>query len=336
MKICLFEQNKNPYPVKGYGGERINQLLYKTLVDLGYDTTLITMEESTISYKNGKVIKLPFDTICKIRYGQVKLKDYLPEEYDIFHTWTSGKNQSIDFDGVSAEWTATCLGDHEHSQCKNQSWVSYSQYKQHISEFNVNETCKNKYVCHVGVDENALQYIENNNRKDIVWLGNICPAKGAHIAGYIGECIGQKIIIAGNISDESYYQQHVKPYIGRSLEYVGEIRTEEEKVKFFSNAKYYLHLCLANEPFGLTNAEAQMCGVPILSINRGSAKEVNYNSLFVSETISDINKKLILDIGQFIDRKELRDWTVKNFSSIPMTNRFIKMWEDVLKRKYEH
>jgi glycosyltransferase involved in cell wall biosynthesis len=324
MKICLFDHNKTPYPVRGYGGgERINQYLYMALIDLGYDVTLIVVN-CNFQYKSGKVITFDPITIDDIRYGRKKLIEMIPNDFDIFHTLTSGNNQKIDFEGFKAKWFATTMGDEEHVLCPNQIFVSHNQLKINEPRYNVRANCKNIYVCHSGIDTSILHYIKAE-KKNIVWLGRLQECKGAHLLPAIADLSGEDIIFASNINYGPLFDLVTQ---NKRIHYYGEIKTEEEKCAFFSTAKLYLHTAYNfNDPCPTTILEAQMCGVPVMALNKGSVHELLYNKDMIFSSIEELVKAIKDKAYLKIRPKDVYQFNYENFSSVATANRYLSIWK---------
>ena len=275
MKICLFDHHNNPYPIQGYGGiERINQLLFESLSENGYDITLICVEGSTINLnmENSKIISLPFEELENIRYGKIPVSKYF--NGDIFQTHTSStKHCNFDFKGFTGKWVATCHGYNEWVGAKYQSFVSNNQYEQHIRDGLIENTVEYTFITNGAINSNILKYIDGPHNK-LVWLFRICNDKGVDRLIEIAEKLNETIIVAGNIVDNNLFERLIKL---SNIEYYGVIKTEEEKINFFANAKASLHTSIFEDPFPLTILEAQMCGIPVVTWANGSVKESNYN-----------------------------------------------------------
>lgn len=331
MKIAIFDHNKNPFPIQGYGGgERIIQTLYRGLLDLGHEVTLIAIKGSTINYRHGKIIQLPAEQIEELRFGKINLAMLLAQHYDIFVCSCSGKNAAFDLNGFTGKVVSFCFGDFEESSGDNVVFVSFAQFYSHLDRSSIKDTVKNKYLSYPGLDENDF-YVDDNGPHDrIVWLGGISPVKGAHFASLVAKLTGERVLLAGNIVDQDYFDKSVSPEIGKTIDYCGEIKTEKDKCNFFSQAKCYLHLANFCEPFGLTTAEAQMCGVPTIALNRGSAIEINYTKEFVYNSFDEMAALIKSGAINNCKRQLIRDYCIKRFGKFAFTNRMLEVFNTVL------
>lgn len=127
-------------------------------------------------------------------------------------------------------------------------------------------------VVHNGVDINEYPF---DNQKDdyLLFAGRICKDKGVKEAIEVAEETNHKLLIAGEITDNNYYLQQVKPKLSKKIEYLGLLNSEELK-KYYKKAKALLIPIQWREPFGLTYIEAMACGTPVVTFNKGAASEV--------------------------------------------------------------
>lgn len=338
MKIVIFEHNKVPFPVLGYGGgPRIFETLYKGLIDGGHDVTLIIIERTTLNYGNGKIIQLTSQQINGLRFGQINLNQLLNnEQFDIFYCSCSGDNANLDLKGFNGKVVTFFGGNRERFSGKNIVFISYAQFCDHLNDFNVPDKNQRTFVCYPGIDENNLILHNDGPHDRVVYLSSISMDKGTHFVSRISQIIGEKVIVAGNIVNQNYFNECIQPEIGKTIEYYGEISDEKQKSEFFSKAKVYIHLSSICEPFGITSIEAQMCGVPVVSFNRGSAIEVNYSKEFVFNFYDEIAMFIKSGILNKINRQKIRNYAINNFGKKAFTDRTIKIFQQILNNKNEN
>jgi glycosyltransferase involved in cell wall biosynthesis len=110
--------------------------------------------------------------------------------------------------------------------------------------------------------------------EDLIFLGRIHPDKGVHLAIEVAQRSGRRLLIAGIIQDDSYFQNQVKPHIDdKNIYYLGPVGVAEKNA-LFARASTLLHLNTIPERFGLVLAEANCAGVPVIAMDLGSCREV--------------------------------------------------------------
>jgi len=110
----------------------------------------------------------------------------------------------------------------------------------------------------------------------LAFLGRMGPEKGAGHAVAVARETGLPLKIAAKCrepAERAYFAEHVEPYLGGSIEYLGELG-HEEKVDLLRNARATLFPIDWEEPFGLVMIESLACGTPVVAVRRGSVPEI--------------------------------------------------------------
>lgn len=329
MKICIFDHNNNPYPILGYGGERMSQHLFEKLCDWNYDVTIVITDRSNYSYKNGKVIKLPPQEIEDIRFGKINFFKKYNNDFDIFQTFTSGIHQNFNFNDFYGKWVGSCWGYKEDASAPYLTFISKNQYENHVLDYSSDKRCIKSYISYSGVDTSSLFPIAANKNK-IIWFAGIRFDKNTHLLPHISAQINRPIHMYGVVQDHYYFDNYVKPYLNDNLIYCGPIFGDEQKKAVFSEAELYLHTTYEfKEPFGLTIMEAQACGVPVVGFKTGSLPEIVYKKENLANTLEEyidiINKR-----QYYVDIVDQVEWVHKNFSIDVVIGHHIKIYEDIL------
>ena len=183
-----------------------------------------------------------------------------------------------------------------------------------------------------GIDLSNLTVGSKRGDK-LVFLGRIHPDKGTHLACETAKKAGMKLIIAGIIQDQEYFDNLVKPHInGDSIKFIGPVGPVERDA-LFKQAYAVLHLNELNERFGLVMAEANGAGVPVIAYDRGSCREViahgktGYIVDTVDEAVAAIDK-----IDQ-INPETCRKHVEENFSIDCMVSGYEKVYEEIFRRE---
>lgn len=110
----------------------------------------------------------------------------------------------------------------------------------------------------------------------LLFLARMHPAKGPDLAIEVARRTGMPLIMAAHVppDQEAYFQQEILPRVdGKQIRFVGEADPVSRN-RLMGGARALLHLVRQPEPFGLTLAEAQACGTPVVGFDRGSVGEV--------------------------------------------------------------
>ncbi|MVT09033.1 glycosyltransferase family 4 protein [Chitinophaga tropicalis] len=181
-----------------------------------------------------------------------------------------------------------------------------------------------------GINEQLFTFTESPENY-LLSFGRIHPEKGTHLAIEIAKKQRIQLIICGLIQDQAYFDTQVAPHIDNSsVIYKGNVGPEERN-SILGNAKALLHPVLFNEPFGLSVAEAMMCGTPVIAFNRGSMKELVQDGTtgFLATTTTDA--AAAVNRLQHISRRSCRDHAMKHFSQGRMVEHYLSIYERILK-----
>lgn len=147
----------------------------------------------------------------------------------------------------------------------------------------------------------------------LLMVGTIGRHKNQGEAIAVAKELGMKLILAGKIRDQDYFEELKKDIDQETIKWFGEIGFEE-KLKLYQNAKAFIFPILWEEPFGLVMIEAMSCGTPVVAFNRGAVSEVVRNGL--TGCIVDNHSQMIEAIKKVesIDRAACRKYVEENFT----------------------
>jgi glycosyltransferase involved in cell wall biosynthesis len=115
----------------------------------------------------------------------------------------------------------------------------------------------------------------------LLFFGRIHNDKGARQAIEIARACNKKLILAGIIQDQAYYDQYVAPHIDNDkVVYIGSVGPVERN-RLLGKACALLHPIQFDEPFGLSVIESMACGTPVIAFDRGSMPELIENGKMV-------------------------------------------------------
>jgi glycosyltransferase involved in cell wall biosynthesis len=163
----------------------------------------------------------------------------------------------------------------------------------------------------------------------LAFVGRIHPDKGVHLAIEVALATGRRLVIAGIIQDQDYFDQLVKPRLGGKIEFIGPVGPAERN-SLFGGAWASLHLTTIPERFGLVMAESMATGTPVIGIGLGSVAEVVADSETgyvvdgVQEAIAAVDR--IQDISRLACRQRVE----RLFSIDAMVDGYLDAYRTVL------
>jgi glycosyltransferase involved in cell wall biosynthesis len=127
-------------------------------------------------------------------------------------------------------------------------------------------------VVHNAVDIDSLT-IGAQGKGYLLLMGRIVSAKGQHLAIQVAYRTGRRLILAGKIQSQAYFDREVKPHLGAQIEHRPNV-VGAEKQDLLAGADAGIFPLQWDEPFGLAMAECMASGTPVIALARGSAPEL--------------------------------------------------------------
>jgi glycosyltransferase involved in cell wall biosynthesis len=199
-----------------------------------------------------------------------------------------------------------------------------------ISEADRHPSLKYAATIHHGIPIDDFPF-DADGSEDLLFFGRIHPDKGAADAIRAAQATGRKLVMAGIVQDEGYYEREVQPHIdGDRIVYLGPVGGEL-RTKALGGAKALLHLIGFDEPFGLSVVEAMACGTPVIAYNRGSMPELIEHGVtgFLVESFDEA-VEAIGRIGE-IDRAACRRSVEQRFTVERMAERSLDLYKRILR-----
>lgn len=182
-----------------------------------------------------------------------------------------------------------------------------------------------------GIDVEHFAF-DDDNEDYLMFSGRITPDKGVKEAVQVAIQSNRRLLIAGSLSKPAYwyFDEHIKPYLNDKILYLGML-DKEQLVKYYKKAAAVLMPIQWQEPFGLSMAEANACGTPVIAFNRGAVPEVIVDGK--TGFIVDNSAEMILSIAKLnkIKRKDCRDHVEKNFSKERMVDNYAAVFEEIVR-----
>ena len=169
---------------------------------------------------------------------------------------------------------------------------------------------------------------------DLVWVGRITPEKGVDLAIAAARAAGRRLVLAGPVGEEVYYQQRVRPLLGADVEHAGHLDSAG-LVELVGRSAVCLVTPRWEEPFGMVAAEAMVRGTPVAGIARGGLTEVvrPEGGVLVPDGDEDeLVRRLADAIGaaEQRDRDEVARWSRSSWAVETMVERYERLFEEVL------
>lgn len=166
----------------------------------------------------------------------------------------------------------------------------------------------------------------------LTWLGKIMPWKGLDVAIEVAKRADMRLIFAGVLDETNhpeskvYFKEKVEPYIdGDQIQFVGpaDLKLKNE---LLGNATAFLNPISWSEPFGMVVIEALACGTPVVSFNRGGAKEIISHGQV--GYLTDSQDQMLACLSQIdqLERHNCRRHVEEHFSAQSMTNQYLKLY----------
>ncbi|MEO7573028.1 MAG: glycosyltransferase family 4 protein [Acidimicrobiales bacterium] len=182
---------------------------------------------------------------------------------------------------------------------------------------------------HHGIDVDTFA-VHPDPDEHLLFFGRIHPDKGTGTAIAAAAGAGRRLLIAGIIQDQRYFDEVVAPHIdGDRVRYLGPVGPDD-RVAVLGRAHALLHLIDFDEPFGYSVVEAMACGTPVVAYDRGAMAE-----LLDDGSTGFLVKDLAAAIAAVhragsLDRSAIRATTVARFSRGRMVDQYLDVYREVL------
>jgi glycosyltransferase involved in cell wall biosynthesis len=333
MKIAILAPVAWRTPPRHYGPwEQIASNIAEGLVKKGLDVTLFATGDSITAGK--------LEAICEKGYEEDRNQDAKVLEclhisnimekasgFDIIHN---------NFDFLPLTYsrlikTPIITTIHGFSSQKIiQVYKKYNAASHYVSISNADRSPELEYLATVynGIDAGNFEFVANPEDY-LLYFGRIHHDKGTAEAIDIAKKSGRKLIIAGIIQDETYYREKIEPQLNEQVVYVGHADPEKRN-DLLGKATALLHPINFNEPFGLSVAEAMLCGTPVIAFNKGAMPELirHGETGFLINSVDEAIEAVSQISG--ISRQNCAQWAGSMFSAEKMVNDYLKLYERIL------
>lgn len=333
MKIALISSIAWRTPPVHYGPwENVTSLLCEGLVKRGIDVTLFATKDSKTNAKLCAVCPRGYEedkTIVPKVWECLHISEVFERanEFDLIHN-------NFDFLPLTySSFVKTPVLTTIHGFSSSAILPVYEKYNKktyYVSISNSDRCEKLNYIATVYHGINLEQFTFRKEMGDyLLFFGRMHPDKGVKEAIQIAKSFGMKLIMAGIVQDQEYFDKEIVSNFDKDIVYVGSVGPQERD-KLLGGAFALLHPIFFAEPFGLSVVEAMACGTPVIAFNRGSMPELITSGKdgFIVENVDEAVKAL----GKIseLDRQCCRDTVEKRFSVERMVDDYIKVYQQIL------
>jgi len=319
-------------PPRNYGAwETVVSNITEGLVARGWDVTLFATADSVTTAKLSAIISKGYEEDRSVDPRVVSCL-HISEvferagEFDLIHN-------HFDFLPLTySRLVSTPVLTTIHGFSSRQIMPIYHKYKDSyfVSISNSDRVEGLNYLATVYNGINLSEFTFNESPGDaLVAYGRIHPEKGFHLAIEVAKKSGRRLIIAGIIQDRDYFEEEISPHVdGKNIEYLGVI-SNRERDDLLKEAYAVLHLNTIPERFGLVMAESMAAGVPVISMDLGSCREViaDGKTGFLVNNVDEAVK--VVEKIPEISRETCRQRVEEHFSLDIMVENYEKVYNKI-------
>jgi len=333
MKVAILSPVAWRTPPRHYGPwEQVASNIAEGLIKLGVDVTLFATGDSITAGKLSAVCATGYE---EDRSQDAKVLECLhisnlmerAADFDIIHN---------NFDFLPLTYTGlikTPMITTIHGFSSPKIIPVYKKYNpigNYVSISNSDRSPELDYIATVYNGLNTDDFKFNDKPGNyLLYFGRIHPDKGTAEAIEIAKKSKRRLLIAGIIQDENYFKEKIEPGLNSEIEYIGPAGPEKRN-ELLGKASALLHPINFNEPFGMSVAEAMLCGTPVIAFNKGAMPELikDEKTGFLVNTIQEAVEAI--DRLNSIDRLECYNWATSQFSRDKMVDDYLELYKQIL------
>jgi glycosyltransferase involved in cell wall biosynthesis len=337
MRVAMLAPISWRVPPRHYGPwERVVSLLTEGLVERGLEITLFATADSLTRARLAAVCPRPYSEDPNL---DPKVWECLhiaavferAAEFDLIHN-------HFDFLPLSySGLVSTPLLTTIHGFSSERILPVYQKYNGTAYYVAISQADRHpglEYVAtiHHGIDLNEFT-LRSEPGDYLLFFGRIHPDKGAAEAIEVARRLGRRLIIAGIIHDQDYFDRQVAPHLdGTQIRYIGSVGPQERD-ELLGGAYALLHLINFAEPFGLSMIEAMACGTPVIARPLGAIPEIvrHEETGFIVNNTEEATA-VVKAVPQ-LDRQYIHRYVTQNFSRERMADDYIRVYQEVVRRR---
>ena len=164
----------------------------------------------------------------------------------------------------------------------------------------------------------------------LVWFGRITPEKAPHMAIEAAQRTRMPLVLAGPVSDPSYFAARVAPHLHGDIRYAGHLN-QRQLATLVGAAAAALVTPMWDEPYGLVVAEAMSCGTPVVAFDRGGVPELVGSTggrLVAPGDVTAMAQAIPTVIR--LPRSQVRHHAVRRCSLTSMLNAYLTLYRQMI------
>jgi len=334
MRIAMLAPISWRTPPRHYGPwELVTSLLTEALVARGVDVTLFATTDSITAGTLAGVCPRPYseDPTLDAKVWELLHVSHVFErasEFDLIH------NQADFVPLAFSRLVDTPVVTTIHGFSSARIVPVFQRYQDRVSYVAISDADRHADLRYAATIHHGLSLEEFPfdpvGSDDLLFFGRIHPDKGAAEAIDVARRVGRRLLMAGIVQDQGYFERSVAPAIdGSRVVYDGPVGGGE-RTRMLGGARALLHLIDFDEPFGLSVIEAMACGTPVIAMNRGSMPELvdhGVTGFLVDDVAGAI--EAVDRIGE-IDRASCRAAVAARFTVDRMAERYLALYRTLL------
>jgi glycosyltransferase involved in cell wall biosynthesis len=182
-------------------------------------------------------------------------------------------------------------------------------------------------VVHHGLSPERFSFLPEQGY--LLYLGRYSREKGPHLAIELAARAGMPLVMAGEPHEPDYYCERVLPLIRRHGVLEVGPAGGARKANLLARARALIFPIQWDEPFGLVMIEAQLSGVPVLALRRGSVPEVvedGVTGLYADDPCELVSAARVAD--KLFDRARIRALARERWSAERMTSNYLGLYRE--------
>lgn len=324
-------------PPRRYGPwERFASLLTEGLVERGVDVTLFATADSETAARLESVCPRPLAEDPALdpkvweslhianAFAHARQLDLLHNSYDFL---------PLTYSGLVETPVLTTI----HGFSSDRILPVYERYDGRVAYVSISDADRRPSLRYAATIYHGIALEEFTPRErhgdHLLFFGRIHHDKGVAEAIELARRAGVRLVIAGLIQDQAYFDREVAPHLdGDRVRYVGNAGPAERD-ELLGSALALVHLVNFAEPFGLSMVEAMACGTPVIGRRRGAVPEVVDDGItgFVVDDLSEA--VAAVERASSLDRRAIRARCAERFSRDRMVDEYLAVYDTVLARR---